>query len=254
MFMLNICFNGVYRWHLWLLWGENRHVFCLAGILHHFYVISCCDRLCAMDAHRVRSGEARSCYILKQLKLPTDRLYCLIIVLRVSMCLCLGCFRRAVTSAAWCLHCSTWCGPPCFWSGGRGGGLSWRTSGEHWTHLLNLWRSHGLSSGWEKLKLRFLPSTFSVTSSSPSSSFMFFFSLHLSLLAGSQALQSHNRMWGILLPSMAKACIQVAGQPAHLYLLPLLCLPGHAHLLWVAGQSAVSICFFFSYIQHIWIE
>lgn len=65
-------------------------------------------------------------------------------------------FRRAVTSAVWCLHCSMWCGPRCFWNGGRGGGLSWRTSGEHWMRLPNPWRNHVLSSGWEILKLWFL--------------------------------------------------------------------------------------------------
>lgn len=149
-------------------------------------------------------------------------------------CICVF-FRRAVTSAVWCLRCLTWYGPPSFWSGGRGGGLSSHTSGEHWMHPLNLWRSHGLSSGWEKLNVGFLPSISSVIS------FMVFTLFALSVLAGSQALQSRNRMWGILLPSMAKACIQVAGQPAHLYPLSLLCLPGHAHLLWAAGQSAVSV-------------
>lgn len=65
----------------------------------------------------------------------------------------MGCPRRAVTSAAWCLHCSMWCGPRCFWSGGRGGELSWHTSGGHWIHLRNPWRNQGLSSGLEKLKL-----------------------------------------------------------------------------------------------------
>lgn len=72
-----------------------------------------------------------------------------------------------------------------------------------------------------------------------------YFSLSLPLLAGSQALQSHNRMRGVLLSSVAEACIQVAGQPAHLYPLSLLCLPGHAHLLRAAGQSALSIRFFY---------
>lgn len=68
----------------------------------------------------------------------------------------LGRLRPAVTSAAWCLHSSTWCGPHCFWSGGRGEELSWRINGGHWTHRLNPWRNHGLSSGWVEL---ILPST-----------------------------------------------------------------------------------------------
>lgn len=48
-------------------------------------------------------------------------------------------------------------------------------------------------------------------------------------------------MRGVLLSSVAEASIQVAGQSARLYPLHLLCLPGHAHLLRAAGQSAVSI-------------
>lgn len=160
-------------------------------------------------------------------------------VLSTCLCLCLGCSRRAVTSAVWCSHCSTWCGPLCFWSGGRGGGLSWRTSGERWTRLLNPWRNPGLSSGWEKLKPWSLPFSYP-----PLFSFRSFHTSSLSLWAGSQALQSHNRMWGVLLSSVAEACIQVAGQPAHLYPLSLLCLPRHAHLLRAAGQSAVSMFFF----------
>lgn len=67
---------------------------------------------------------------------------CLIMILSMSVC-----FRRAATSAVWCSHCSTWCGPLCFWSAGRGGGRSWRTSGERWTRLLSPSRNRGLSSG-----------------------------------------------------------------------------------------------------------
>lgn len=147
-------------------------------------------------------------------------------------CPCSGFHRQVVTSAVWCLPCSTWCGPLCSWSGGKGGALSWRTSGERWMHLPNPWRSHGLSFGWGKLwflsTLSLTPPCFHVQS--------------CSLSAGSQALQPHHRMWGVLLSSMAQACLQVAGQPAHLYPLPLLCLPGHDHLLWAAGQLTVSSC------------
>lgn len=49
-------------------------------------------------------------------------------------------------------------------------------------------------------------------------------------------------MRGVLLSSVAEACFQVAGQPAHLYPVSLFCLPGHAHLFRAAGQSAVCIC------------
>jgi len=81
-----------------------------------------------------------------------------------------------------------------------------------------------------------------------SSSLSLFHVVSCFLSAGNQALQSYNRMWGVLLSSMAEACIQVAGQPAHLYPLSLLCLPGHAHLLWAAGQSAINSYFIFIYL------
>lgn len=61
-----------------------------------------------------------------------------------------ACFRQAGTSAAWCLRSSTWCGPPCSWNAGRGGRLSWPTSGGHWTRRPSPWRNRGLSSGWEQ--------------------------------------------------------------------------------------------------------
>lgn len=153
----------------------------------------------------------------------------------------MGCPRRAVTSAAWCLHCSTWCGPRCFWSGGRGGELSWHTSGGHWTHLPNPWRNQGLSSGLEKLNLCLFPSFFLLTVSCRP-----FQTCSLSPWAGSEALQSHYRVWGVLLSTLAEASVQVAGQPAHMYALYLLCLPGHAHLLWAAGQSVVRNSFFYA--------
>lgn len=65
-----ICF---YRWYLWLFWGEDCHVFCLAGILHHFHVVSCCDRICVVDAHWVWSGEKRSYNSLKKLQSPIKK-------------------------------------------------------------------------------------------------------------------------------------------------------------------------------------
>lgn len=54
---------------------------------------------------------------------------------------------------------------------------------------------------------------------------------------GSEALQSHNWPGGVLLPSVAEAPVQVAGQPARVCPVYLLCLPGHAHLLRAPGQS-----------------
>lgn len=146
-------------------------------------------------------------------------------------------FRRAATSVAWCLHSSTWCGPLCSWSGGRGEELSWRTSGEPWTRRLNPWRNRGLSFGFERIKLRLFPSIFLPPSPSHPRSVVSCPS------AGCEALQSHNGMRGVLLSSVAEASIQVAGQSARLYPLHLLCLPGHAHLLRAAGQSVVSLFF-----------
>ena len=153
----------------------------------------------------------------------------------------LACFRRVGTSAALCLHCSTWCGLLCSWSGGKGGELSWHTSGERWTPLLKPWKNHGLSSGWEKLKMSIFTILYQL---------LFSFTLSRSLFlchsAGSEALQSHYRMWGVLLSSMAQASVQVVGQPAHMYPLHLLCLPRHAHLLWAAGQSGISYYMFYA--------
>ena len=55
--------------------------------------------------------------------------------------------------------------------------------------------------------------------------------------AGSETLQSGHGLRGVLLPALEEEGVQVAGQPAHLYPLPLLRLPGHAHLLRAAGLS-----------------
>lgn len=57
-----------------------------------------------------------------------------------------------------------------------------------------------------------------------------------SVRTGSEALQSHNWARGVLLSSVAAAPVQVAGQPARVHPVYLLCLPGHAHLLRAAGQ------------------
>lgn len=142
-----------------------------------------------------------------------------------------ACFRQAGTSAAWCLPSSMWCGPPCFWSAGRGGRLSLHTSGEHWTRPLSPWRNRGLSSGWEELHFGSLSFC----------RFLFLVVSHVtSDWAGSEALQSHNWPRRVLLSSVAAAPVQVAGQPARVYPVYLLCLPGHAHLLRATGQSCLT--------------
>lgn len=58
-----------------------------------------------------------------------------------------------------------------------------------------------------------------------------------SVSIGSEALQPHYWTGRVLLPSVAAAPVQVVGQPARVYPVYLLCLPGHAHLLRAAGQS-----------------
>lgn len=59
----------------------------------------------------------------------------------------------------------------------------------------------------------------------------------VSVSIGSEALQPHNWTGRVLLSSVAAAPVQVVGQPARVYPVYLLCLPGHAHLLRAAGQS-----------------
>lgn len=55
--------------------------------------------------------------------------------------------------------------------------------------------------------------------------------------AGGETLQSHNRLRGILLPTLEASSVQMAGQSAHLPPLPLLRLPGDAPLLGTAGLN-----------------
>lgn len=59
--------------------------------------------------------------------------------------------------------------------------------------------------------------------------------------AGCETHQSSDQHRRVLLPALEAVALPVFGERAHLYLLPLLCLPYHAGLLRIAGEVFLAL-------------